>query len=157
MKSLKIFFICVISIFFIDICSSFPADTTNPLHSSVSYRKEIPVAVKIGVNGLGVEYTYAPLRLNVEVATLVIVQGVNVKYFYSDANSSPFVGLGIGKKIASFGGSGESNQWKIIIVGWQFNFKRVFFDVGYQYAFYQANIKSDFPALLNFGIGFRIF
>lgn len=137
---------------------SFTGDSTNPLSSSISYREKLPFAFKIGVDGVGFDYTFSPLNLNIEAGSMpLLFQGARIKYFFTNSNSTAFIGLGLGEKFASFGGSGESNRWRIIFVGWQFNFKRIFLDVEYQYVLQQENKKTGLPSIIGCGLGFRLF
>ncbi len=151
---MKIF---LVIIFCVAIHSTLFSQDTSVVKGNI--RQSKPFFPLLDVNGFGLGYSIHK-NIDIQATTMVFTSGANIKVYLSDNNSAPFIGLGIGNIIQGLAGTGESNDWSVAFVGWQYHpfaTRGLFIAAIYQYALHNGNKKADYPTMLSFNFGVRLF
>jgi hypothetical protein len=137
--------------------SLFSQDTSAVQISKDNYRVNRPLYVFGGLDGLGVGVTFFGIA-DFQYGILLLEQTAKAKIFLFNKNSTPYIGYGIGEQFSGFGGNGESNKWKLAILGWQFSpfNEDGFYEFSLQYILEEENKKAFFPTVISFSAGIRI-
>lgn len=143
---------------------SFCLGDSTAVHSDDTrfIRIEKPLFFVGGLEGIGIGTTYFGI-VEIQASFMILAtENAKLKIFLFQKNSSPFMGIGIGREYKGLGGNGESNDWTVIFIGWQFfPFKskndRGFWEFSLQRPLYESNSKAFLPTIISFLGGIRIF
>ncbi len=111
------------------------------------YRSDRPIGVKLGFEGLGVDLCLGEL-VGLDATTWLFYNAAKARIFLLNRNASPFVGFGYG---SSGGVGGNSDNWTVVLGGWEHSYKRFFIQIMAEYAV-RKQYKSPFPVNLNLGM-----
>lgn len=146
------------------ICAEDTPQNSNSTQNSVAvktdstsfFRKEKPFFFFMGLDGLGIGGTVHGI-VEIQISSLLIEYHAKAKVFIMRQNSSPLIGIGIGK--GGHEGTGGENTWSVVMLGWQFHpyGKKDFYEITLQYPLHETNKKALFPFLISISAGVRIF
>lgn len=131
------------------------ACSTPVFSQDALFRKETPIAVKLGSNGAGVDLSFGD-RWGVDATTWGLASSVSARYFLMDRNGSPFLGIGAGTASGGFGGNGE-NTWATGMIGWEHSYKVFLIQIGIQIPIANDKSYGFKPFIVNLNIGARLF
>jgi hypothetical protein len=118
-------------------------------------RVDHPLAVKIGIEGFGIDYCLGE-NVGVDATTFLFYHTLKVRYLFLEKNSSPFIGMGIGSFSGGFG-YGETNKWVVIHAGWEHAYRSFLIQFIVQHPISEENSKSHVPFFFNINFGIRIY
>lgn len=122
-------------------------------------RETVPFYVHVDMTGPGMGFAIHRYA-DVQVSTLLFTSSTTLKIYLSEESSAPFVGLGSGRILQGFAGTGESNEWIIALAGWQwqpFTDRGLFAAGMVHYPLSSRNDKAILPTRFTLNVGIRLF
>lgn len=122
-------------------------------------RESVPFYLHVDMSGPGMGIAIHRCA-DVQVSTLLFTSSTTLKIYLSEESSAPFVGLGSGRILQGFGGTGESNEWIIALAGWQwqpFPDRGLFAAGMVHYPLSSKNSKAILPTRFSLNVGIRLF
>ncbi len=98
---------------------------------SLLIREQHPFALKIGLEGFGIDYSIGRY-VAIDAATLLFINNARLRFFLFEKNSTPFVGIGT-ESIAWF----DDQSWIGIHLGWEVAYKHLLLQISMQHQFFR--------------------
>lgn len=122
-------------------------------------RETVPFYLHVDMSGPGMGFAIHRYA-DVQVSTLLFTSSTTLKIYLSEGSSAPFIGLGSGRILQGFAGTGESNEWVIALAGWQwqpFPDRGLFAAGMVHYPLSSKNSKAILPTRFSLNVGIRLF
>ena len=126
---------------------AFRATAQSPL-----IREEHPLALKIGSEGIGLDYSLGD-RVALDLTSFGIYHSAKARFFVLTRNATPYFGVGIGSFLG-FWTTSEANKWFEMHAGWEHGYRVFVIQIFVQKALTESNSHSHVPFV--FGINFAM-